>query len=90
MKTKHKEVKNHPAKNENEIEQPERHEMERGSLPDKEFANSKPNEVEQVEQNETNVRDTTLSDLDATFIGIDHHRKTGRMLDHEPSLENNL
>jgi hypothetical protein len=91
MKATDKEVKN-PATGHNEIEQPERHEMERESIPDKEFDNGEQKEVEKPNAPEEpgHVRDATLVDLDPTFIGIDHHRKTSRMVGHEPGPENNL
>jgi hypothetical protein len=91
MKAADKEVKK-TARGQNEIEQPERHEMERGSAPAKEFDNTEQKEVEKPNAPEEpgHVRDATLADLDPTFIGIDHHRKTGRMVGHEPGPENNL
>ena len=76
-----------------ELEQPEKHEFERGSMPDKEFDYKEQNEVEQPDTPEAppeHERDVTLTDLDPTFIGIDHNRKTGRMIGHEPGPENNL
>jgi hypothetical protein len=36
------------------------------------------------------VRLATLYTLHSSFIGIDHHRKTGRMVGHEPGPENNF
>jgi hypothetical protein len=36
------------------------------------------------------VRVATLYTLHSNFIGIDHRRKTGRMVGHEPGPENHF
>jgi len=45
---------------------------------------------EQKTEEPEHVRLATLYTLHSSFIGIDHHRKTGRMVGHEPGPENNF
>ncbi len=83
-----------PAKNTREdleIEQPERHEVEQSELPANEMPPNKNNEVETPKETEApDERPVTLNNLDSSFIGTDHGRKTGRMVGHEPGPEYNL
>ncbi|MBW4890778.1 hypothetical protein KXQ82_13690 [Mucilaginibacter sp. HMF5004] len=41
-------------------------------------------EMPKAAEAETHVRVATLYTLHSNFIGIDHRRKTGRMVGHEP------
>ncbi len=74
-------------KDNEELQQPERHEVERKADPNKEVTNKKENEVEQPQVTEHR---TTLNNLDAEFQANKHKRNTGRMLRHETGTENNL
>jgi hypothetical protein len=55
-----------------------------------------PNQPEMLNLPEINnqepehVRVNTLYTLHSNFIGIDHRRKTGRMVGHEPGPENHF
>jgi hypothetical protein len=64
-------------------------ELEKGSDNEVTFRPGK--EVKQPNpEHEPHERKATLNTLDPSFVGIDHGRSTGRMIDHEPGTPNNL
>lgn len=69
-----------------EVERPNKDGLEHGSDNEANYPHEK--EVTQPNpEQEPHTRDVTLTELDPTFIGIEHDRTTGRMIDHEPGVE---
>ncbi|OCX51508.1 hypothetical protein BEL04_15905 [Mucilaginibacter sp. PPCGB 2223] len=73
-----------PAENQpnREVTQPRKDNMEKGKNNESDFKHTKEVTPPQPEHE----RKTTLDNLDPSNVGIDHTRKTERMVDHEPGV----